>query len=97
MSLILAVTQSPQFGRQKKKLRKPQIAALDQAVKQIMLNPLIGEKKVGDLQGIRVYKFTANHQQCLVAYEAIETTLYLYAIGAHENFYRDLKKYRTTQ
>ena len=95
MNPVVAVIQSPLFGRQKKKLYKPQIAALDQAIKSIMLNPLLGEKKVADLQGVRVYKFTASNQLFLLAYEVIDSTLYLYAIGSHENFYRDLKKYRT--
>ncbi len=41
----------------------------------------------------RVYKFKSGNQQMLLAYEAGDETLFLYAIGAHENFYRDLKKY----
>ena len=49
--------------------------------------------KVGDLQGIRVYKFKSKKQPILLAYEVIDATLYLYTFGSHENFYRDLKKY----
>jgi hypothetical protein len=49
--------------------------------------------KVGDLQGIQVYKYKSQNQQILLAYEITDSTLYLYAFGLHENFYRDLKKY----
>jgi hypothetical protein len=49
--------------------------------------------KVGDLQGIQVYKFKLQRQPVLLAYEVAGSTLYLYAFGSHENFYRDLKRY----
>jgi hypothetical protein len=62
-------------------------------VRSIFNNPTIGEMKVGDLQGIQVYKFKSNKQQILLAYEVINSTLYLYTFGSHENFYRELKKY----
>ena len=62
-------------------------------MKSICNDPTIGEMKVGDLQGVQVYKFKSNKQQILLAYEVINSTLYLYTFGSHENFYRDLKKY----
>ena len=49
--------------------------------------------KVGDLQGIQVYKFKSSNQQIFLAYEVIDSTLFLYTFGSHENFYRNLKKY----
>jgi len=49
--------------------------------------------KVGDLQGIRVYKFKSTKQEILPAYEVIEATLYLYSFGSHQNFYRALRKH----
>ena len=85
--------QAPIFARQKKKLHTQQIWALDKAVKSILKDPAIGDMKIGDLQGIRVYKFKSNKQQILLAYEMIDSTLYLYAFGSHENFYRDLKNW----
>jgi hypothetical protein len=90
---IKAITQSPVFAKQKKKLHKQQIKNLDTAVQCILSTPAIGDMKVGDLQGIQVYKFKSNNQQILLAYEVIDSTLFLYAFGSHENFYRDLKKY----
>lgn len=91
---ITGIVQAPIFARQKKKLHKRQTLDLDEAVKSILSDPTIGDMKVGDLQGIRVYKFRSEKQQILLAYEVIDSTLYLYTFGSHENFYRDLKRYR---
>jgi mRNA interferase RelE/StbE len=94
MTGITEIVQAPIFARQKKKLHKRQTSDLDEAVKSILSDPTIGDMKVGDLQGIRVYKFRSKKQQILLAYEVIDSTLYLYSFGSHENFYRDLKRYR---
>jgi mRNA interferase RelE/StbE len=84
---------APSFLRASKKLHQPQKIVLDEAVRAISATPEIGEAKVGDLQGVRVYKFRLNNQQCLLAYRQIdEETLKLLAFGPHENFYRDVKK-----
>jgi mRNA interferase RelE/StbE len=93
MTDIKEIIQAPIFAKQKKKLYNKQIIDLDNAVKSICNDPTIGETKVGDLQGIQVYKFKSNKQQILLAYEVINSTLYLYTFDSHENFYRDLKKY----
>jgi len=93
MTDIKKIIQSPVFAKQKKKFYKQQIKNLDTAVKCILSSPTIGDMKAGDLQGIQVYKFKSNNQQILLAYEVIDATLFLYTIGSHENFYRDLKKY----
>ncbi len=90
---ITEVIQSPLFARQKKKLRKNQVKKLDDAIKIIMLNPEIGTAKCGDLQGVKVYKYKFGNNIILLAYEAIESVLYLYAFGSHQNFYRHLSKY----
>lgn len=90
---IKEIIQSPMFANQKKKLHKQQIKDLDKVVKSIFQNPGIGDTKIGDLQGIQVYKFKSQNQQILLAYEVAESTLYLYTFGSHENFYRDLKRY----
>lgn len=93
MTGIKGIIQAPVFAKQKKKLHKQQLLDLDEAVKSIFNDPMIGDMKVGDLQGICVYKFKSNKQQILLAYEVIDSTLYLYAFGSHENFYRELKRY----
>ncbi|MBA3028482.1 MAG: type II toxin-antitoxin system RelE/ParE family toxin [Desulfobacteraceae bacterium] len=93
MTGIKEIIQSPIFAKQKKKLHKKQINNLDEAVKSIFQDPTFGDIKVGDLQGVQVYKFKSLNQQVLLAYEVVDSTLYLYTFGSHENFYRDLKKY----
>ena len=93
MTEIKEIIQAPVFQKQKKKLHRKQIIDLNEAVKAIVNDPAIDDMKAGDLQGIRVYKFKSKKQQILLAYELIDSTLYLYAFGSHENFYRDLKKY----
>ena len=93
MSQIAEVIQSPLFARQKKKLKKNQIKKLDDAIKTIMADPTIGASKSGDLQGIKVYKLKLGNNLILLAYEVNKSTLYLYAFGSHQNFYRELSKY----
>ncbi len=93
MTDIKEIIQSPIFAKQKKKLHKRQIKDLDEAVTSIFNDPTLGDIKVGDLQGIRVYKFKSKKQQIVLAYEVIGSALYLYIFGSHENFYRNLKKY----
>ncbi len=93
MTDIKGIIQSPIFAKQKKKLHKQQIKDLDEAVKSVFNDPTIGDMKVGALQGVQVYKFKSKKQQILLSYEVIDSTLYLYTFGSHENFYRYLKKY----
>lgn len=93
MTQIREIVQSPIFAKQKKKLHKKQIKDLDEAVKSILTDPKIGDIKLGDLRGVQVYKYKSKKQQTLLAYEIIDSTLFLYTFGSHENFYRDLKKY----
>jgi hypothetical protein len=68
--------------------------ALDNAIKEIVNNPFVGELKVGDLAGIQVFKYRHKTQLYLLAYEFIEKRLILTFIehGTHENFYRNLKQ-----
>jgi hypothetical protein len=84
---------TPTFARAVKKLHDPQKAELDQAVRTIAGAPEIGEAKVGDLSGIRVYKFRMANQMCLLSYRVLDAeNLKLLTVGSHENFYRDLKR-----
>ncbi len=93
------IRQTPLFERTVKKLSKQDKADLDEAVKLVANDPDIGERKVGDLLGVSVYKFKMNKQPVLLAYSVDEEdssviTLYLLKLGSHENFYRDLKQHR---
>lgn len=93
MSDLKEIIQSPVFAKQKKKLDNRQRKDLDAAVRVIFDNPAVGKMKQGDLSGVQVYKYTSGSQLILLAYEVSGETLFLYAFGSHQNFYRDLKKY----
>ena len=56
------------------------------------------ETKTADLTGVRVHKFRLAGQLYLLAYwvDEAEETITLLALGGHENFYRDLKRYLKT-
>lgn len=84
---------TPSFERTIKKLHANQKKSLDKAVKALASNPELGEPKVGDLDGIYVYKFKLIDKQWLLAYRVISTKkIKLLLLGPHENFYRELKK-----
>ena len=84
---------TPTFERVVKKLHRQQKTALDEAVRTIASQPEVGETKVGDLTGVRVYKFRMGNLPCLLAYRVLdENTIKLLMVGPHENFYRDLKR-----
>jgi len=87
------VLQSHTFKNAVKKLHKNQKESLDEAIKVILGNPLIGELKKGDLAEVRVYKFRMINNLTLVAYKYDEqnSLIKFFALGSHENFYRDLK------
>ena len=83
-----------------KKAHKPLQLAIEDAVECICADPLCGTPKVGDLSGIRVYKFTFNRNQYLVAYQltgsmeqAVFLAIQFIQVGSHEKFYESLKKY----
>ncbi|MEA3355722.1 MAG: type II toxin-antitoxin system RelE/ParE family toxin [Candidatus Bipolaricaulota bacterium] len=88
----------PKFNRIKKKLPEPLRLEIDDQVNRICENPTIGKLKTGDLKNVRIHKFTHLGQLYLLAYTVDETdkVVYLLAIGGHENFYRDLKRYLKT-
>lgn len=93
MTQSLSVIQSHSFKKAVKKLHKNQKADLDDAIRAIMDNPNLGIQKVGDLSSVRVYKFKMLKQLTLLAYQIDngQLVLTLLMVGAHENFYRDVK------
>lgn len=91
--MSIPVLQTPLFERQKKKLSKKQIKELDEAIKLIVKNPKIGKEKKGNLCDTWVHKFKLVNQPYLLAYAWDQKSRILIALGVHENFYRNLKKY----
>ncbi|OBU14468.1 addiction module toxin RelE [Photobacterium aquimaris] len=90
---ITQILQTPTFKKAVKKLHKNQKMDLDDAIRQLLKNPYLGEQKKGDLSFLRVYKFKMVKQLTLLgySYEDGTVTLELIALGSHENFYRDVK------
>lgn len=87
------VEQSTRFSKVKRRLLPNAQLALDEEVKNILENPLVGEMKAGALKGVRVLKFKLGPLQLLLAYEFNErrNVVELLDVGPHENFYRDLE------
>jgi mRNA-degrading endonuclease RelE of RelBE toxin-antitoxin system len=83
------------FYNTKKKLPPTLKREVDQQVEILCDDPRIGTQKAGDLQRVWVHKFSFVGQQYLLGYCFDDSTmrLTLLAMGGHENFYRDLKKY----
>lgn len=94
MAKISQVLQTPSFKKAAKKLHKNQKVDLDDAIRALVENPLLGEQKKGDLSFMRVYKFKMVKQLALIGYSYEDGTvvLELLTFGSHENFYRDVKK-----
>ena len=88
------ILQTPIFVKTKKKLNKNQIKDLDKAIRKIIDNPQIGQKKIGDISDVWVYKFRMAKRENLLAYQWDPKKRILIALGVHENFYKDLKKYK---
>lgn len=86
----------PTFVRAAKKLHVSDKRLLDEAVREIALQPSVGEEKRGDLVGFFVFKFKTNRQEMFLAYELLPNkqapeVVVLLSLGSHENFYRNLK------
>jgi mRNA-degrading endonuclease RelE of RelBE toxin-antitoxin system len=91
MKILVTTT----FKRTAKKLHKNQITELEKAIEEICNKPETGELKVGDLAGVRVYKFRMLNQLALLAYlfeDGKNSTITLLDFASHENFYSNLKK-----
>ncbi len=89
----MKIYQSRTFENKLKKFSKQEKELLDEEIKKIAENPLIGEEKKGDLRGVHVYKFKIKSIQYLLSYRMIKTGLELIMIGPHENYCRELKGY----
>jgi mRNA interferase RelE/StbE len=88
----MTIYQSRSFAQKVKKMLKQEKEILDQEVRRIAQNPSIGEEKKGDLAGVFVHKFKMKTTRYLLAYRTVGQDLELVMIGAHENYYRDLKQ-----
>lgn len=90
----MKIFQSSLFARKIKKINKNDKTIFDLEIEKIANNPQIGQQKKGDLNKVSVHKFKINTKQILLAYQFNQTEINLIMFGEHENFYRDLKKYK---
>ena len=89
----MKVIQSRIFERKVKKLSNPQKAQLDEAIREILRNPAIGEQEKGELKMVFVHKFRIDNMLFLLSYAFTPEILELIMLGPHENYYKDLKNY----
>ncbi len=87
----MKVEQKNSFKRIYKKLHKNQRQKVNEAIREIIDNPLLGTEKKGDLSGVFIYKFDCIKQEYLLAYQWHEEYRLLLLVGVHENFYSKLK------
>ena len=90
----MEIVQTNRFKKAYRKLHSNQLHEVNKAIKTVMGNPDIGEKKKGSLSWLRVFKFKVLGQLTLLGYSVEKNekiVLTLIDIGSHENFYRDLK------
>lgn len=92
----MKITQSNLFAKGVKKLNKPEKLTLDEEIRKIASGKTSGEQKKGDLSGVFVYKFKVKSALRLLAYRLTDEELQLIMVGAHENYYRDLKNFLNT-
>lgn len=92
------VYQSRRFEKTLDKLPESLLRVVEDEIEKIIQNPLLGEKKKGDLSYLRVHKFQLNNRLTLLGYSWVEDRieLYLLSLGSHENFYQEHKKQRKT-
>jgi mRNA-degrading endonuclease RelE of RelBE toxin-antitoxin system len=83
----------PMFRKFVKKQDRAFQLAIEDEVFEVLKTPRSGEKKRGDLAGLRVHKFKFHGQEYLMAYTIEARDIVFYMIGTHENFYRELKSY----
>jgi len=94
MTTNLKIKQTSLFKKVVKKLSKQNKACLDEEIKKLAKNPILGVQKKGDLDFLRVHKFKILNQQYLLgySYNEEEVVLTLLKFGMHENFYRDIRR-----
>jgi mRNA interferase RelE/StbE len=89
----MKIYQSRSFAQKVKKRSKQEKDTLDEGIRRIAANPVIGEEKRVDLRGVFIYKFKFITTQYLLAYRKAADDLELVMVGPHENYYRELHQY----
>ena len=90
------VYQSRRFEKSLDKLNKSDLVLVEDQVDFVVEHPSCGVLKKGDLSYLRVHKFKLSGHEILLGYSWLEerVEVYLLDLGAHENFYRDMRRRR---
>ncbi|MBD2858072.1 type II toxin-antitoxin system RelE/ParE family toxin [Spongiibacter sp. KMU-158] len=90
------VYETSRFTKALNKLDKKTQADIEDAIEEIIANPLIGEQKKGALKYLRVHKTKSGPTEYLLGYNWDEgrLTIHLLQVGPHENYYRDAESRR---
>ena len=87
----------PAAAKYLKKLKDKHLKTLyKDAIDAIMINPMLGEEKAGDLKGIRCYDIYYHKVNYELAYKIVfedEEIIVVLLAGTRENFYNELKRY----
>jgi mRNA-degrading endonuclease RelE of RelBE toxin-antitoxin system len=89
------VQEVPRFRKAKRQLIGAVQEAVDEQVRGLLDNPLLGEPKVGALKNVGVIKFKVGPHQYLLAYQFFTklNVIEVLDVGVHENFYKGLQQY----
>lgn len=92
----IEIYQSRLFEKQLKRLSEKDLKRVEDEIDLIIDDPLMGERKKGDLSYLWVHKFKLHGQLVLLGYswKDQELELYLLSLGSHENFYDEMRKRR---
>ena len=91
----MKIWQTARFDRTFKKLHSSSQTRVNEAIRRLVTDPLLGERKSGDLGEFFVYKFREGKHLWLLAYRLGDgDSIQLIDLGSHENFYKGLRKLR---
>jgi mRNA-degrading endonuclease RelE of RelBE toxin-antitoxin system len=82
----------PAFPKDLKRLPKPLIKKLQEAIENIQKNPELGDKLLGDLSGYYSYHFKYGGVDYRLGYRLTEKAVFFLMLKTRENYYEMLKK-----
>ena len=88
MTSVKRILQTPTFRKAVKKLKPNQKKELDKAIRILMENPTLGDRKKGDLSFLHVYKFKMNQQLTLLGYSFDDGALILTLMALARIFHK---------
>jgi mRNA-degrading endonuclease YafQ of YafQ-DinJ toxin-antitoxin module len=88
----IQILMTSSFKKSYKKMYKNQQDEVKKVIKEITMDPGLGEEKKDDLKGIFVHKFQIGQQLTLLAYQFDPKTRILLMLGSHQSFYKNLKR-----